>query len=99
MLGDMEHLIEIDNALHTALELQVLAHIAGEHEGVWTISEEQDVEGIRNPLDLLVLSGLLERDCDDTGWLNTWRVPNDVWEVLDQYTDVINAVIDTIGEA
>ena len=95
----MEQLIEINKSKLTALELQLLAYVAGECAGVLTTGEGVEVETLREPLDQLVLSGFLERDCDHSGWMNTWRVPKDMWPVLEPHIDMIHSVIDGIAEA
>ena len=91
--------VEIDNEKLSPVELQVLAHIACECAGVWTAGEAEDTDSLREVLDQLVLSGFLERDHDLSGWLNTWRVPDDAWDVLDLHIDMMNYVIDMVGEA
>ncbi len=52
----MEHLIEIDNTKLTALEIQILAYVAGECEGVWSAEDDEDIDSLRESLDQLVLS-------------------------------------------
>ena len=93
-----EHLLDIEGAKLTALELQILAYVAGECSGILKIDEGENSYGFRESLDQLVLAGFLERDQDISEWLDTWRVPDDMWEVIGPHTDMINAVIDTIGE-
>ena len=97
----MEYLIEIEGSKLTVLELQLLSYIAGECEGVWAAEEEEneDIECLRESLDQLVLSGFLERESDIAGWMNRWRVPDSAWEVIDPHVDMINYVVDVIGEA
>lgn len=95
----MEQLIKINKSKLTALEVQLLAHVAGECAGVWTLEEDTEAETLRESLDQLVLSGFLERDRDHSGWVNTWRVPEDMWPVLEPYIDMIHSVIDGIAEA
>ena len=76
----------------------MLAHVAGDECGVWEADEDEAV-GVRDQLDHLVLEGFLERDRDHAGWLNVWRVPDDVWTILKPNVDTIHSVIDSIAEA
>lgn len=94
----MESLYNIEGAKLTALELNLLAYVAGDECGVWE-PDEDEIGGVREQLDHLVLEGLLERDRDHAGWLNVWRVPDDVWTILKPNVDTIHYVIDSIAEA
>jgi hypothetical protein len=94
----VEYLYSIEGAKLTALELSLLAHVAGDECGVWE-PDEDEAAGVRDQLDHLVLEGFLERDCDYAGWLNVWRVPDDVWMILKPNVDAIHCVIDGIAEA
>lgn len=94
----MESLYNIEGAKLTALELRLLAHVAGDACGVWE-PDEDEAQEVREQLDHLVLEGLLERDCDHAGWLNVWRVPDNVWTILEPNVEAIHCVIDSIAEA
>ena len=94
----MESLYNIEGAKLTALELNLLAYVAGDECGVWEPDIDTVVE-VREQLDHLVLEGLLERDRDHAGWLNVWRVPNDVWAIIKPNVDIIHKVINNIAEA
>ena len=94
----MESLYNIEGAKLTALEIHILTHIAGSCEGVWKPPAE-DISGIRSQIDQLVLAGFLERDCDHTGWLDVWRIPDGCWADLSPHVHTINSIIDNIGEA
>jgi hypothetical protein len=93
----MESLYSIEGAKLTALELSLLTHVAGDECGVWEPDSEEALE-VREQLDHLVLEGFLERDSDHAGWLNVWRVPNDVWTTLEPHVDLIHSVLDNIAE-
>lgn len=94
----METLYNIEGAKLTALELNILAYVAGDECGVWEPDEDESV-AVREQLDHLVLEGFLERDRDHAGWLNVWRVPDDVWTILEPNVSTIHCVIDGIAEA
>jgi len=94
----LETLYNIEGAKLTALELNLLAYVAGDECGVWEPDEDEAVD-VRDQLDHLVLEGFLERDCDHAGWLNVWRVPHDAWHVLEPHVDTIHCVINNIAEA
>jgi hypothetical protein len=94
----METLYNIEGAKLTALELSLLAHVAGDEGGVWELAAEE-AEDVREQLDHLVLEGLLERDCDHAGWLNVWRIPEEGWDTIGPHVENINHIIDNICEA
>ena len=94
----METLYDIEGAKLTALELRLLAHVAGDEGGVWE-PDAEDVESVQEQLDHLVLEGFLERDCDHAGWLNVWRIPEESWDILGPNVEGINRIIDNIPEA
>ena len=94
----METLYNIEGAKLTALEIRILAHVAGDEGGVWEANID-DSDGIREQLDHLVLEGFLERDCDHAGWLNVWRIPEEGWDILGPNVERINHIINNIGEA
>jgi len=94
----METMYDIEGAKLTALELSVLAHVAGEQEGVWKV-DDSEICNIQPQLDHLVLEGFLERDYDGSSWLNTWRIPTECWNVLGPNVNRINQIVDSIGEA
>jgi hypothetical protein len=94
----MEALYSIEGAKLTALELNLLAYVAGDECGVWE-ADEDEAQEVREQLDHLVLEGFLERDCDHGGWLNVWRVPDDVWSIIKPNVETIHYVIDSIAEA
>lgn len=93
----MEIFYDINGEKLTALELQVLAYVAGDCEG--TLECDDDDPGMRSCLDTLVLSGFLVRGSEGDNWVNRWTVSDDVFEELDPYVDVINYTLDSIGEA
>ena len=94
----METLYDIEGAKLTALELNLLAYVVGDECGVWEPNEDEAI-GVREQLDHLVLEGFLERDRDQAGWLNVWRVPDNAWLILKPNVDTIHYVIDNIAEA
>ena len=94
----MEPLYSIEGAKLTALELSLLTHVAGDECGVWEADSDEALE-VREQLDHLVLEGLLERDYDHGGWLDVWRVPEDVWYILKPNVDMIHCVLNNIVEA
>lgn len=94
----MEPLYSIEGAKLTALELSLLTHVAGDECGVWEADSDEALE-VREQLDHLVLEGLLERDYDHGGWLDVWRVPEDVWYILKPNVDMIHCVLNNIAEA
>jgi len=94
----VEPLYSIEGAKLTALELSLLTHVAGDECGVWEADSDEALE-VREQLDHLVLEGLLERDYDHGGWLDVWRVPEDVWYILKPNVDMIHCVLNNIAEA
>ncbi len=94
----MEQLYNIVGAKLTALELSLLTHVAGDECGVWE-PDDDEVDEVREQLDHLVLEGFLERDCDHAGWLNVWRIPDEVWAVLKPNVETIHSVVGSIAEA
>lgn len=94
----MESLYDINGEKLTALELQVLAHITLDCEGVFECDVDDDHD-IRSLLDTLVLSGFIVRGSEGDNWVNRWTVTDDVFEELDPYVDVINHTLDSIAEA
>ena len=94
----METLYNIEGAKLTALELSVLAHVAGDQEGVWEI-ENSEINDIQPQLDHLVLEGFLERDHDGCSWLDIWRIPDECWDVLGPNVNIINQIVSSIGES
>ena len=94
----MQALYDIQGAKLTALEISLLAHIAGDECGVWQ-PQDEEAESVREQLDTLVLEGFLERDRIFDTWLNSWRVSDDAWVVIEPYVDVIHRVINNIAEA
>lgn len=93
----MEILYDISGEKLTALELQVLAYVAGECEG--TLECCDDDPGMRSCLDTLVLSGFLVRGSEGDNWVDEWIVPDDVFEELGPYVDAIHCTLDSIAEA
>tara|TARA_B100000700_G_scaffold263899_1_gene301287 strand:+ start:751 stop:1035 length:285 start_codon:yes stop_codon:yes gene_type:complete len=94
----MESLYNIEGAKLTALELRLLTHVAGDECGVWE-PDEEEATNVREQLDHLVLEGFLERDKDHAGWLNVWRVPENMWTILEPNIETIHCVVDSIAEA
>ena len=93
----MEITYDIEGAKVTALEISVLCHIFDNQAGIWE-PDEDEIEDVREQLDHLVLEGFLERDSDYAGWLNVWRVTDDVWPVLEINSAIIRGVVDSIAD-
>ena len=92
-----EILYEIENQKLTIHELDVLAFIAGDCEGVFQ-SDEVD-ETFKETLDMLVLSGFVTREMENGLWIDTWSITDDVLLLLEPYVSSIMIVVSSIGEA
>ena len=92
-----EILYEIENQKLTAHELDVLAFIAGDCEGIFQC-DDVDVT-LRETLDVLVLSGFVTREMENDHWINTWSVTDEALKTLEPYVASIMLAISSIGEA
>ena len=82
----------------TALEIYLLEDIITEHNGVYQCTSPSDDH--RETIDMLVLSGVLERDKGHAGgWVDTWRVTPSAWSWVEPVIDLVSFVKFTVGEA
>jgi hypothetical protein len=92
-----EILYEIENQKLTAHELDVLAFIAGDCEGVFQCDDVDYT--LRETLDMLVLSGFVIREMENGCWINTWSVTDEMLKSLEPYVSSIMLTVSSIGEA